>query len=216
MRRIVATALVFLGVAFFSCIASASMIVKSNIEGMTDRAKLIVVAVGLEGDVTSKGKAVPGVGKVAGKVVRTESIATSKIKVEKVIADRTARNLKPGDEIEFSYFRGINTAKGLVRPSVRVRGIESGEKVVMFFGERGGKLFVLGVDQGRFEVVKGMVTNPYMKSTMFKGLKVSSPGVSKALKAGKVSVKEPPAAMELDDFEKMVESLAGDEGGAAR
>jgi hypothetical protein len=216
MRRIVAAALVFPAVAFFSWTAHASMIVKSNIEGLAGRAKLIVVATGVDENVTSKGKAIPGAAKVAGKTLKTESIATSKLKIEKVIADRTSRGLKVGNEIEFSYFRGINTAKGLIRPSVRMRSIKPDEKVVIFFGEHNGKLFVLGVDQGRFDVVKGMVTNPYMKTTMFKGMKVSSPGVSKALKAGNVNVGKPPAAMELDDFEKMVESLSGDEGGTAR
>jgi hypothetical protein len=196
--------------ALFMAHAHASMVITDNIAGLTSRADLVLSGECVQADQAFSGKAIAGAAKVAGLEPRTRAEKQYQFKVSEVLVNKTSRVLKAGDTFEFTQFEGFTLSSGaVVHPSVRLPQFEKGREYVIFFAEREGRFITLGVNQGVFTVKDDEVTNPYMTSTMFRGLNMQTPAVAKAMGAAKLSLNvPPPSSMHTAQFSSMVKSLA--------
>ncbi len=218
MKRLLLMCVALLTSAVVSSDAHASMVITDNIAGLTGRADLVLRGECVQADQAFSGKAIAGAAKVAGLEPRTRAEKRYVFNVSEVLVNKTSRALKAGDTFEFTQFEGFTLSSGVVtRPSVRLPQFEKGREYVIFFAEREGRFITLGVNQGVFTVKDDEVTNPYMTSTMFRGLTMQAPAVAKAMGAAKLSLNVPsPSSMHTAQFSSMVKSLAEApaEGGA--
>ena len=217
MRRFAVFMLVLGSLAFPGTGAHASYVKPLSIEQATDAAAIIVRAVCLE---VSQGQYKKGeivdMDTVGGAAVPRVTINVSTFRIKEVLKNTTNTSYAVGDTFTVKQFAGFKGRTGkLMKTSVPLPEFKKDAEYVLFYpvaNKKGaGLTSPIGVYQGVFEVINGVVTSPAMKAMIKRSPKTQR--MTKALGAGKASRSEPSSAMPVDDFSGMIKSLVDTKGG---
>ena len=214
MRRFAVFMLVLGSLVFPGTGAHASYVKQLSIEQATDAAAIIVRAVCLE---VSQGQYKKGeivnMDTVGGIAASRVAINVSSFRIKGVLKNTTDTPYAVGDTFTVKQFAGFKGRTGkLMKTSMPLPEFKKDAEYVLFYPAKKGLTSPIGIYQGVFEVVNGVVTSPAMKAMIKRSQKTQR--MTKALSAGKASISEPPSTMTVDDFSGMIKSLVDTKGGA--